>query len=210
MFTGIVEEMGTIQRATPPRLVISADKVMEGLAVGDSICVHGACLTVTQRHEGSFTVELMPETRRRTTLGSLSRGDRVNLERALAVGGRLGGHFVQGHVDATGRVVSVVPEAEAVLVRIHAPPQVMRYVVEKGFIAVDGVSLTVVDREETSFRVSLVRYTLEVTTLGRLRPGQTVNLEADILAKYVERVAQPGGLTEASLADKGFPMGGGR
>ncbi|MBI2866411.1 MAG: riboflavin synthase, partial [Chloroflexi bacterium] len=157
----------------------------------------------------TFTAELMPETRRRTNLGSFSRGDKVNLERALAAGGRFGGHFVQGHVDATGRVVSVVPEGEATLVRIQAPPSVMRYVVEKGFIAMDGVSLTVVDRDETSFRVSLVRYTQEGTTLGQLRPGKTVNLEVDILAKYVERIAQPsGGLTEATLEEKGFSLGG--
>ena len=208
MFTGIVEETGAVERVTPQGLTISARKVLEGLAVGDSICVQGACLTVTARDERTFAVELMPETRRRTNLGSLSRSDRVNLERALAVGSRLGGHFVQGHSDATGRVVSVVPEGDAVLVRVQAPPAVMRYVVEKGFIAVDGVSLTVVDSEETSFRVSLVRYTREVTTLGQLRPGQTVNLEADILAKYVERVARPGGLSEDSLAEKGFPWGG--
>ncbi len=208
MFTGIVEETGNIERVTPQGLAISARVVLEGLAVGDSVCVQGACLTVTQRDERTFTLELMPETRRRTNLGSLSRGDRVNLERALSVGGRLGGHFVQGHVDATGRVVSVVPEGGAVLVRVQAPPSVMRYIVEKGFIAMDGVSLTVVDHDETSFRVSLVRYTREATTLGALRPGHTVNLEADILAKYVERVARPGGLTEESLAEKGFPLEG--
>lgn len=204
MFTGIVEETGAVERATPQGLVISAHKTLEGLAVGDSICVQGACLTVTARDERTFAVELMPETRRRTNLGALARGDKVNLERALSVGGRLGGHFVQGHVDATGRVLSSAPEAEAVLVRVQAPSQVMRYVVEKGFVALDGVSLTVVDGEETSFRVSLVRYTRKMTTLGTLRPGQTVNLEVDILAKYVERLTHPGGLTEASLSEKGF------
>lgn len=204
MFTGIVEETGVVERVTPQGLTIAARQALDGLAVGDSVCVQGACLTVTQHDGRTFTVELMPETRRRTNLGGLSRGDKVNLERALSVGGRLGGHFVQGHVDGTARVLSSAPEGEAVLVRVQAQPQVMRYVVEKGFIAVDGVSLTVVDRDETSFRVSLVRYTREVTTLGALRPGQTVNLEVDILAKYVERLTHPGGLTEASLADKGF------
>ncbi len=188
MFTGIVEETGTIQDALPGGLIIGARVVLAGAKLGDSINVNGACLTVVQLHEGAFTVDLMPETIRRTNLGSLRIGDTVNLERAVAVGERLGGHLVQGHVEATARVVSVTPEGEAVLVRYEAPTEIMRYVVRKGFIAVDGVSLTVVDRDDGSFNVSLVQYTQENTNLTRRQPGGLVNLETDILARYVEQL----------------------
>ncbi len=191
MFTGIVEEIGVVRAAPSTRkgqLAIAARAVLQGTRPGDSICVNGACLTVTSLDGSSFCVDVMPETLRRTNLGALRAGDKVNLERPLAADGRMGGHFVQGHVDATGRVLSLTPEDGAVLARFQAPPEVMRYVVDKGFIAVDGVSLTVVEHDAASFTVSLVGYTREHTTLGTKRPGDLANLEIDIIAKYVERL----------------------
>jgi riboflavin synthase len=208
MFTGIVEEVGTVRSLQRERLTVRAKEVLEGSRPGDSIDVNGACLTVIEMDKNSFAVELIPETRRRTNLGGLRPGDGVNLERALALGGRLGGHLVQGHVDGTGRVVAVTPEEEALLLRVSAPPELMPYIVQKGFIAVDGVSLTVVDADAnaTSFTVSLVGYTRQHTNLGGKKPGDVVNLEVDILAKYVERLmgAKPGGITLDFLAEHGF------
>jgi riboflavin synthase len=205
MFTGIVEEIGNITAARPGKLEVAAQKVLEDTRPGDSMAVNGVCLTVTALPPDSFSVEVMPETLRRTNLGALRPGDRVNLERPLAVGGRFGGHFVQGHIDGVGRVLSVTPQGEALLLKFEALPGIMRYVVEKGFIAVDGVSLTVVQCNSTSFGVSIVRYTLENTTLGMRRPGDTVNLEVDIIAKYVERLKEGGtAITKEFLAEHGF------
>ena len=206
MFTGIVEEMGTVRVAHPRGLTISATRVTEDTREGDSISVNGACLTVTEVSPSEFSVDVMPETFRRTNLGLLRPGDKVNLERALSVGGRMGGHFVQGHVDGTGRLVSAKREDEAVLLRFEAPPEVMRYVVEKGFIAVDGVSLTVVECDRSHFVVSLVGYTQRATGLSDRRPGDSVNLEVDIIAKYVERLGKEEGpgVTEGFLAEHGF------
>ena len=205
MFTGIVEEVGTVRTASPSQLVVAAARVLEETKKGDSIAINGACLTVTEVSPDSFSVDVMPETLRRTNLGALRPGDRVNLERPLAVGGRMGGHFVQGHVDGMGKVLSAMPENKALLVKYEAPPEIMRYVVEKGFIAVDGVSLTVVECNATSFKVSLVAYTLENTNLGQRRPGDVVNLEVDIIAKYVERLREAGsGITLEFLAEHGF------
>src|SRR4030042_6854435 len=185
MFTGIVEELGVVREITPNRLLIEARKVLEGTGVGDSMAVNGACLTVTFLSSQGFSVDVMPETLRRTNLGGLQYGDQINLERALAVGGRLGGHLVSGHVDDTGEVIRIAPEEAARIMRISAPAEVMSYMVGKGFIAIDGVSLTIVDMDDFSFTVSLVTYTMEHTTLGNRRPGDMVNLEADIIAKYV-------------------------
>ena len=205
MFTGIIEEVGKVRAARPDKLTIAAQKVLEDTRPGDSMAVNGVCLTVTALSPDSFAVEVMPETLRRTNLGALRSGDGVNLERPLAVGGRFGGHFVQGHVDGVGRVHSVTPQGGALLLKFEARPEIMRYVVEKGFIAVDGVSLTVVQCNSTSFGVSLVRYTLENTTLGVRRPGDTVNLEVDIIAKYVERLREGDtGITKEFLAEHGF------
>ncbi len=205
MFTGIVEEVGTVKSASADSLLILARKVTEELKPGDSISVSGACLTVTRLEREAFWVELMPETLRRTNLGGLRPGDRVNLERALRAGDRLGGHFVQGHVDGVGKILSRSSEAGARLLRISAPRELRRYLVEKGFVAVEGVSLTVVQREGTSFVVSLVRYTLENTNLGLKRPGDLVNLEVDILAKYLEQLQQkPPELSPEFLAEHGF------
>ena len=189
MFTGIVEEVGTVKAAEPNHLVISASQVTGDLKVGDSICVNGTCLTATWRDATSFAVDVVPETLRRTNLGSLEAGDRVNLERSLPIGGRFGGHIVQGHVDATGEVLSIVKEGDALLMRFQAPSSVMRYVVEKGFIAVDGTSLTVVNCDFESFVVTIIPYTRDKTVLGTREVGDWVNLEADILAKYVERLS---------------------
>ncbi|TET37232.1 MAG: riboflavin synthase [Dehalococcoidia bacterium] len=205
MFTGIIEEVGTVKAAYPGKLAISAKSVLESTKKGDSIAINGACLTVVEMSPDSFSVDVMPETLRRTNLGALRPGDRVNLERPLAVGGRVGGHFVQGHVDGMGKVLSAMPENKALNVRYEAPPEIMRYVVEKGFIAVDGVSLTVVECNATSFKVSLVPYTLENTNLGGRRPGDVVNLEVDIIAKYVERLREAGSsITLEFLAEHGF------
>jgi riboflavin synthase len=206
MFTGIVEEIGTIKQASAGQLTIAADKVLEGSQLGDSIDVNGTCLTMTRIDKESFSIEVMPETLRRTNLGQLRSGNQVNLERALCLGGRLGGHLVQGHVDATGRVLTLTPEADALKVRYGAPPEVMRYIVSKGFIAVDGVSLTVVDCDDTSFQVSLVGFTRSHTILAKRRPGDLVNLEVDIIAKYVERLTgkDKSGITLDFLASHGF------
>jgi len=206
MFTGIIEELGKIRSASRDRLVIGAKRTLQGVKMGDSIAVNGVCLTVTAFTADSFTTGVMPETLRRSNLGGLRSGDVVNLERALGAGSPMGGHFVQGHIDGTGKVVSVATEENALIVRISAPPEVTRYIVPKGFIAVDGVSLTVVDWEPESFRVSLVPHTQANITLTRKRPGDTVNLEVDIIGKYVERFvsARQGPITEAFLAEHGF------
>jgi riboflavin synthase len=188
VFSGIIEEVGTVREARADSLLVAAGAVLERTALGDSIAVNGACLTVAERGADWFRADVMPETLRRTNLGCLRPGDPVNLERALTLAARLGGHIVQGHVDGTGTVQQLVPEGDAVLVTIAAAPDLVRYVVEKGYMAVDGASLTVVDHAETAFRVSLVRYTLEHTIFGRWQVGQQVNLEIDILAKYVERL----------------------
>lgn len=190
MFTGIVEEVGRTRETGQGRLVISAQRVLDGLEISDSICVNGVCLTVVARDRSSLSVNVVPETLRRTNLGDLSRGDPVNLERAMAVGSRFGGHLVQGHVDATGTIQSIEPDGDALMVSVAAPEPVMRYVVEKGFIAVDGMSLTVVDCQESGFSVTIIPYTRDNTNMASASVGNAVNLEPDIVAKYVERLAE--------------------
>ena len=206
MFTGIVEEIGKVKGVSPGRLNIEASKVIDGTKPGDSISISGACLTVTSISNNDFCVEAMLETIRRTNLGRLQFGDAVNLERAVPADGRFGGHFVQGHVDDVGKVLSVKPEEGAFIARISAPSYLMPYVVTKGFIAVDGVSLTVFDYDDFSFSVSLVGYTREHTTLGIMKPGDVVNLEVDIIAKYVDRLKQRDnrGVTLDFLEEHGF------
>ncbi|MDO8672095.1 MAG: riboflavin synthase [Dehalococcoidia bacterium] len=206
MFTGIVEEIGTIRQASSTELGIAASKVLEGTKIGDSIAVNGACLTVTILGSGTFTVGVVPETLRRTNLGILRVGDRVNLERSLGVSDRFGGHFVQGHVEGTGEVVSVIPEGKALVVRYEAARELMRYIVPKGFVAIDGVSLTVVDSTADSFTVSLIPHTQAVAAVTR-RPGEVVNLETDIIGRYVERFMTWGkssGVTMDLLSEHGF------
>lgn len=206
MFTGITEEIGKVRLVRPNSLVIAAGQVLQGMEVGDSIAINGACLTVTSFDDNSFSVDVMPETLRRTNLGQLQIGGEANLERAVALGGKMGGHLVQGHVDEVGRVNSVTGDAEALIMRIEAPLDIMRYIVTKGFIAVDGVSLTVVAKDASSFRVSLVKYTRKNTSLGHKRIGDLVNLEVDIIAKYVEQVsrAQRPEITTEFLKEHGF------
>ena len=208
MFTGIVEEIGQVV-STAGRLTVAADKVLEGMQQGDSMDVNGVCLTVTSLDDKSFSAEVMPETLDKTNLGLLHPGDEVNLERPLAANSRLGGHFVQGHIDDRGRLSSVSHDGEALLMRFDTPPKLMPYIVEKGFIAVDGVSLTVISRDDSSFRVSIVGYTRENTILGGRKVGDVVNLEVDIIAKYVEQLNKPhsGGITLDFLQEHGFLVG---
>ena len=209
MFTGIVEEVGRVTSAPSGKLVISASEVLRGIELGGSIAVNGVCLTITSFNTSSFSVDIMLETLKRTNLGLLSAGDEVNLERPLTLGKPLGGHLVQGHVDDTGRVASITWEGEAMLFRFEAPYEVMRYVLEKGFIAVDGVSLTIVAKDASSFQVSVVDFTQKHTILGTRRVGDLVNLEVDIMAKYVEQVSQPrhSGITVGFLQEHGFLVG---
>ncbi len=210
MFTGIIEEIGKVVSAQAGRLTIRAANTLAGMKLGGSIAVDGACLTVTSFDSSSFSVEIMDETRRRTNLGGLRPGDSVNLERPLALGGEVGGHLVQGHIDGTGRVVAVRQEGDARLVKIEVSDEIVRYVVPKGFIAVDGVSLTVVDRDDRWFRVALVGFTQQHTTLGNVRTGRVVNLEVDIIAKYVEQFnqARRPGMTVELLKEHGFVSAG--
>jgi len=206
MFTGIVEEIGTVKETGRERLTFEAHNLLEGMKIGDSIAVNGACLTVVSLANHGFSANVMPETLRCTNLGRLRYGDQVNLERALVLGGRLGGHLVLGHVDDTGEVLDATREDTARIVRISAPGKLMPYIVNKGFVAVDGVSLTIADLDDSSFVVSLVAYTRENTTLGKRRPGDIVNLEVDILAKYVEnlRRREGQGLNSEFLREYGF------
>ena len=192
MFTGIVEELGTIagvDRGTDSaRLTVRGPLVTSDATHGASIAVNGVCLTVVEHADGEVTVDVMAETLSRSSLGSLRAGDRVNLERAMAAGGRFGGHVVQGHVDGTAQVLERVPGDRWEIVRLSLPAGLARYVVEKGSITVDGVSLTVASVVDTSFTVSLIPTTLDLTTLGHKGIGDLVNLEVDVLAKYVERL----------------------
>ncbi len=185
MFTGIVEEVGTLTQREPTGLIIQAQQVLEGVEVKDSIAVDGACLTITERGEDWFRVDTMPETLRCTRLGCLQRGDAVNVERSLSVNGRLGGHIVQGHIEATAHVITVRAESMAQYVEIELPKQLRPYVVSKGFIAVNGVSLTVIESMHDRFSIALIPYTQEHTNLGRLQVGTLLNLETDILGRYV-------------------------
>ena len=207
MFTGIIEEMGRVTSVGMGNLVVAASQVLPGMAPGQSIAVNGVCLTVTRFDDNSFSVDVMPETLSRTNLGLLSVRDRVNLERPLGLGGPLGGHLVQGHVDATARVAATVWDGEALVLRFEAPPEVMRYMVDKGFIAVDGISLTVTARDDSSFQVSVVEFTRRHTNLGERRVGDRVNLEVDVIAKYVEQLSQAHratGITVDFLQEHGF------
>ncbi len=191
MFTGIIEEVGEIAQAQRKGVAvflgIRASFVKE-LKKGDSVCINGACLTVVDIQPLLFWVEAVEETLARTNLGFLKPGDRVNLERALPAGGRFGGHFVQGHVDGTGLIAQIVPSLRSKVMKIHTPKELMPYIVPKGSIAVDGVSLTVVEVGQDWFTVSLIPFTLEHTTLGLRKVGDVVNLEVDILAKYVRHM----------------------
>ncbi|MHB1412206.1 MAG: riboflavin synthase [Thermoleophilia bacterium] len=216
MFTGIVEELGKLvsleMGADSGVITIEADKVLEGTRLGDSIAVNGVCLTARAFGNGTFAADVMPETLRKSNLGNLKRGNLVNLERAMTLGGRLGGHLMLGHVDATGKVVSVRPEGTAIVYTMSAPEQVRRYILPQGSIGVDGISLTVARLEGDKFSVSLIPHTVRLTTLGNNGVGYEVNLEADVIGKYVARMLEgnlpgghgEGGLTIEKLAEGGF------
>jgi riboflavin synthase len=206
LFTGIVEEIGKADVIQPNRLTVKATKVLEDTELGSSIAVNGICLTVTNLTANSFSVGIQPETLRRTNLGYLKAGDEVNLERAVPLGGRMGGHLVQGHIDDTGKVASIKREQEAVLMRVDVPHPLMRYVAVKGFIAMDGLSLTIVELGEDTFTVSLIDFTQRNTTIGKRNVGDIVNLEVDIISKYVESLtkASNNGITFDFLKEHGF------
>lgn len=200
MFTGIVEEVGTVREHKPGRLVINAKKVIWGTNLGDSIAVNGCDLTAVYFDEEGFHTNVIDETYARTNLGDLKPGDPVNLERALTLAGRLGGHLVRGVIEHTGTLHSFTPAEHSVVARFNAPPEILRFVIVKGPIAIDGVSLTVIAKDESTFSVGLVPYTQEHTNLMRRRPGDRVNLESDIIARYVEQLLDErylGGVREA-------------
>ncbi len=205
MFTGLVEEVGRVlrlERGAMLRLGISAERATEGTRAGDSVAVNGVCLTVGETDGRTLTFYAMPETLRRTALGRLAEGSAVNLERAMAAGSRFGGHIVQGHVDGVGEVIGVRPEGEAEIWEFGAPEAVLRYAVEKGSICVDGISLTLVSVEEGSFTVSILPQTRANTNLAELGEGDTVNLEADVIGKYVERLLGPRMVERVATAER--------
>lgn len=197
MFTGIIEETGTIKKVIGSgesgSIEIRASKVLEDAKIGDSIAVNGVCLTVTSMQGDGFTADVMAETLRRTNLGDLSIGSKVNLERAMAADGRFGGHIVAGHIDGTGEIVSLKPEGNAVWVTVAADREILRLIVPKGSITIDGISLTVAYVDASVFKVSVIPHTGEETTLLKKKPGDRVNLENDIVGKYIERLMQPFG-----------------
>jgi riboflavin synthase len=188
MFTGIVEELGRVAGLEGPRLTVESTTAVDGSVTGESVAVNGVCLTVVEQSDDSLAFDVTEETFQRTALGRLRPGDPVNLERPLTLTDRLGGHMVQGHVDGVGTVTAVAPQEGGSVVEVELPDGLERYVVEKGSITVDGVSLTVTGVRGSRFTVALIPHTLAVTTLGTTRPGDAVNLEVDVLAKYVERL----------------------
>lgn len=212
MFTGIIEELGTVRGIEVgrdgARLHVEAPGIVSDIRKGDSVAVNGVCLTVTACGKDTFAADVMAETLARTNLGRLRCGERVNLERALRLGDRLGGHLVTGHVDGVGTITGRKPAGIGTVFTIRAPQQVVRYLIPKGSVAVDGISLTVVDVRGDSFTVSIIPHTAAVTTLGFKKPGDTVNLEADLIGKYVARFTvereEWRGITVDFLASKGF------
>ena len=217
MFTGIIEEVGALERLAGGEIAICAKKVLEDVALGDSIAVNGICLTVTHFDAAHFTADVMPETVRRTSLAELKRGSRVNLERALTLKSRLGGHIVSGHIDGVGTIAAMQEEGNAILLTVRASDDILRYVVEKGSVALDGISLTVARVSAVDFTVSLIPHTREITNLREKRMGSRLNIETDILGKYVEKLfpgartkgesdapKSAGGLTMDFLRQQGF------
>ena len=211
MFTGIIEEIGTVRRiehgAKGARLTIQAKTVLEDTRIGDSIATNGVCLTVVSMTGDSFSADVMAESLRRSSLGTLQGGSPVNLERAMAANGRFGGHIVSGHIDGTGTIASQKREDNAVWVKIKTPAPLLRYIVEKGSIAIDGVSLTVAAVTDTDFSVSIIPHTVAQTILLGKKPGDPVNLECDVIGKYVEKLTAPhktGGISTNFLAENGF------
>jgi len=209
MFTGLVEEVGHIKaisrRGSMLNFTIDKPASLDDMKIGDSIAVNGACLTVTEIGDSSFTVQAVEETLRLTTLEGLKKGATVNLERALCLGSRLGGHLVQGHIDGTGRIVARKGNADNVIISIAPKHELERYIVEKGSIAIDGISLTVTYAKTGEFGISVIPHTLKATTLGKARIGDLVNIETDIIAKYIEKLMKAdGSLTIDRLSNLGF------
>lgn len=216
MFTGIVEEMGQIRSivrgASSAVLSIEANLILEDLKIGDSVAVNGVCLTATSIGAGGFTADVMHETLNRSSLGALQKGSHVNLERAMIANGRFGGHIVSGHIDGTGTIGSIQKDDNALWYTILADAKLLRYIVEKGSVTIDGISLTVADVQSDRFAVSLIPHTAKVTVLGEKRTGDIVNLETDIIGKYVEKLMKPAveetkqksGITMEFLAENGF------
>ena len=206
MFTGLVAELGSVeklaQQGSSFHLTVAAAKVMQNLKIGDSVAVNGVCLTVVRLGDASFTADVMPETVRLTNIGLLHTGDRVNLERTLRLCDGLDGHIVSGHVEGLGTIASRRPDGIAMVVTITTPPELLKYIIKKGSIAIDGISLTVTEVTETSFSVSLIPHTAKETTLGFKDVGDKVNLETDIIAKYVERMLGFNKKQEEPLLDK--------
>lgn len=218
MFTGLVEETGIIrsvrQAGKSLHLTVGARAVLEGIKLGDSIAVNGVCLTVVRFDSDAFTADVMPETYNKTNLKSLPAGSAVNLERTMALGDRFGGHIVQGHVDGVGTIRSLKQDEIAWWVSVAAPPEILRYIVAKGSITIDGISLTVVDVDDEQFQVSLIPHSWAITSMKNRKVGDPVNLEVDILAKYVEKMLagrlssaptpRRSGITEEFLREHGF------
>lgn len=217
MFTGIVEEIGVIEGIKKgeksSKLVIKANKVLENTILGDSICTNGVCLTVINLTGHNFEVDVMAETLRRSNLGNLSIGNKVNLERALSIKSRLGGHIVSGHIDGTGEIKSFIKEGNAIWVTIQSPSGILKYIVEKGSITIDGISLTIAYVDDVCFKVSIIPHTAEETTLLKKKVGDTVNLECDLIGKYVEKLLGfnddknnrfKGSISEEFLKNNGF------
>jgi len=211
LFTGLIEEIGTLKRLSQGMvcvLVVGSNKVVNDVAPGDSVAINGVCLTVTSIGSGELSFDAVPETLSRSTLKNLRPGDKLNLEAALRAGKMMGGHIVQGHVDGIGTIESISLLAGSKVIKISASPEVLRYIVEKGSIAVDGISLTVAAVDDASFTLAVIPHTLEMTTLALKRPGDKVNLETDIIGKYVEKFlsgnAGSKGVTEDLLRKSGF------
>lgn len=211
MFTGLVEELGTLAKVRKEQesmfLTIKAQQVLEELKIGDSIAVNGACLTVVEYNDESFRVEVMPETYQKTNLKLLKLGEKVNLERALKFSDRLGGHLVSGHIDDVGRIIDIVPRGIAKIYSIQLSRDFLKYLVSKGSVAIDGISLTIVEVKDNFFTVSLIPHTGQVTTLGLKNKGDWVNIEIDILSKYVEKLLnhpKKDNLNLSFLAENGF------
>ena len=210
MFTGIIEEIGSIERITHGakscQLKIKADKIFDDLKLGDSVSVNGVCLTACDIREPYFTADVMAETMRRTGIGKLVNGSRVNLERAMQLGGRFGGHIVSGHIDGTGTIINMVREDNAVIITISASDEITDYIVHKGSVALDGISLTIADVKQDRFTVSIIPHTASETTLLDKKTGDMINIECDVIGKYVKKFTdnKRGGVTMERLIENGF------
>lgn len=207
MFTGLIEEIGAVSRRSGADLAIMAENVLDGMAIGDSIAIDGACMTVVEMLDDTFVVQVSPESYKRTTLGRLQAGHAVNLERAMQVGERFGGHFVQGHVDGVGKIEGMRTQGDFTLWTFKAAPEVAPFLVQKGSVTIDGISLTIVDPTSDSFDVALIPETLRKTTLHMKGPGDAVNMEADMIGKHIYHYMQRGraeGITKDFLTQQGF------